>query len=148
MISIIESTLEHAVFLGPRLREGDMREVMIVGMTGEEAISMSMKHSFVSRTAMFNDEPVAMWGAGTASPMHSAGFVWALTGCRVPSLAKYLLPVSRDFVEEMLGLFNRIEAMVDPEYSASRRWLGWLGFQEGGECLYNGARFISAYKEA
>lgn len=147
-VEVVPATAEHAAILGPRLRAGDAREIMAMGFAGgEEAIRESLFWSFTAWAALEAGEPVAIWGAtaqyGFATDTVEA---WALTGPRAKPLAKYLLPVSKQFVVNLQVRFRRIEALLDPTYEEAVRWTRWLGFNPGPESKLNGVVFQTIWR--
>jgi hypothetical protein len=143
MITVATATEEHARSIGLRLRAEDMREVDALGIDGPEGVLLSMRYSIMAFTMLDDGVPMGMWGACTDSLIASpAAIIWCLTAEGTERLAKHQLRLSRKFVEDMMVIYPRLLCYVDPEYTKTRRWVGWLGGELRGETVLGTKTFL------
>lgn len=131
-IEIVQATEEHAVSLAPRLRTADLDEVWASGrLTGEEALTKSVRLSTLAWTALFDGEPEVMWGVAEY-PLrdHSLGIVWLLSSEAMYEAKRRFLEESPIYVSIMNELFDTIFNYVHAKNIKSQRWLLSLGFHK------------------
>lgn len=145
MITIVEATSDHAHAID--LRDGDAREVGAFGLSQEESVTTMIRHSAAAFCALDGGKPLMIWGIQCQSLIGHTAHLWALSGKGIERHRKELLRRSYDFVEGMQDRFYRLEAMVDPTYEQGRRWVRWLGFEDGDWLTIGGRVFVRVWRE-
>lgn len=131
-----------------RLREGDTKECLAIGLTPAEAITSCVGNSVASFIVTVNGELVATWGYVVKNPLSGIGYPWLLT---TPEIEKYKMFFARtschtrDF---LLTRFNRLEVLVAADYLRAQAWLEWLGFSTPGAAFkVNETQFVYMFLE-
>lgn len=126
------ATLEHAEYIGQRVRRADVAEIWASHMmTPLKAMKVGLSNSEFVTTGLDGDEPVVMWGVVRPCFVNSRhGVPWMvatnkldqkdvmvafLRRCREPLLA---------FMRE----FDILENYVDERNTRAIRWLQYMGF--------------------
>lgn len=111
------------------LRGLDEDECALAGLTGTEAVAMSVRNSTCAYVVMVNETPLA-WFGFRAAPVSAVADVWMLTA---PIADEWPLMVARGSQRVITGILEIapcLVAIVDPSHAPARKWLRWLGFQE------------------
>jgi len=142
------SSVDDVLWLSPRLRDADQRELAAASSRPEEALSNGLHDSLICKT-ICNDqgEPVAMYGVAPG-PEPLIGHPWLLGSDK-------LVDVSLTFLRESSGAVKSLhEAGPFPlllNYAASFNklhisWLLWCGFSLGKTIDVNGTPFTGFYR--
>ena len=128
--SIEPTTLEHAVYLAPRLREADVEEMWAAhNVEPQLGLIMSLAASRdTSYTGLADGEPICVYGVALPSLLVNAGRPWMLGTDELPKHARKFLRENRRVIKEMNQQFPFMYNYVDARHDDAIRWLGWLGF--------------------
>lgn len=126
-----KATFEHCEMLARVMRDSDQNEVFASdGMTGKEALIMSLKNSQGNAFAGFvDDEIVSMWGVVPCP--NGEGIIWMLGSDSVVSNRRRLMRYAAEFVNHESSCYTALWNMVDDRNAASLNWLRHLGFSIG-----------------
>lgn len=128
-IEIVPATRDHAVDLGPRLRQSDKNEVWASGRHGPvSALSISVAVSEVAWTALINGRPEIMWGAARYPQGDRMGIVWLLSSEEMYRIPGRFLQESEVYVAKMHETFDTLFNYVHAANVKSQQWLLNLGF--------------------
>ncbi len=127
-IDIVPAIGAHIGLLKNNLRAEDEAEIVGFGVTAQQALWYSYKHSLIRKTAFINAELAACWGVvGVA--LGGKGQVWLMTTPEVKKVSPLMfVRIYQTEVLEMLKIFQRLENYVDAEYAAAIRLLEIIGF--------------------
>jgi hypothetical protein len=97
-----------------------------------DVLRFSFEQSVMSWTAYRPDGlPVAMWGVAKAPDKPHVGIPWMIGTDYIAECYRDFVSFSRHFDITMSRYFHVLVNAVDVEYAGARRWLKWLGYQEG-----------------
>jgi len=118
----------HVDAVAANMRSEDVREVFeLGGFSPFEALESSLSHPGISYTAMFDDEPAAIFGVVHPSLMAAVGIPWLLG---TPLLEKHwraFAKASRLVIDALKGDYPVMTNIAHAENRLSMRWLRWLG---------------------
>lgn len=134
------ATEQHAKELAPFLRGYDRMEVGAYGFTDcEEALTEAVKNDDITITALDADGvPFAMVGVGNAGKMP---YIWLLGSDAVQDNWYVFAKASKEFLPHLMKDYPIVTNFVLKDYTASVRWLKWLGAKFIREVDFNGALF-------
>lgn len=120
------ATEQHAEDLAPFLRMHDRMEVGAYGFTdSQEALTEAIKNDDITITALDKDDvPFAMLGVGNAGKMP---YIWLLGSDAVQDNWYVFAKASKEFLPLLMMDYPIVTNFVLKEYTASVRWLKWLG---------------------
>lgn len=149
MLNILPARLDHIPLLAPRLREGDRLEVAALGASPEDALSAALGASSGAWFALFNDEPLAMYGIVVPAVLGAQSAVlWCLTCEAVNRHRKLFLRESKAFVDAVQQTYPTLTAFVQKEYTATVNWATrWLGFTVTHEIVVHGVDCLACRRE-
>lgn len=131
-VTFEQATPAHAEALAPLMRAEDLAEVQAGGEASAlDALLASLAGSEAAWAVLFDGEVGAMFGIGQRLPDGSAGCAWLLTGRAVSQHPMAFLRRSRGVLGELLERCGNLGNYVDARYTASVRWLRWLGAEFG-----------------
>lgn len=130
MIRTRMATREDALYLAPRLRDADKRELQAGGCPSPEfALLEGLRPGFAAWVALMPDDtPFAMGGFGSPPGAEDVAIVWLLS---TPDIHKVRIPflrTSRRWVEAAQDEFRVLTNIVDARNTLHVKWLRWLGF--------------------
>jgi hypothetical protein len=139
---VVRATDEHAVAMAPHLRMVDCREIR-VGADPLATIRESLAPSSHAWAWIVDGEPVCMFGVIPRSALGGVGLAWFMATERLPEMdMRTFLLGSRAAVQMLLGIYPRLEGVVDTRFTASVRWIQKMGFTFGPEVTVQGVPAI------
>lgn len=128
--SIVPATVEHALYLIPRLRQADKDEIWAAhGVEPRWGVLASLAVSRdTSYTGLADGEPICLYGVAQPSLLVLAGRPWMVGTDDVPKHSLKFLRESREVVRQMKEKFPFMFNYVDARHADAIRWLRWLGF--------------------
>jgi hypothetical protein len=138
-VNIVETIPSHIAYLKTNLRAEDEAEILRFGVTVPHALWHSYKYSLIRKTALIDGVIAACWGIH-GGLLGSKAQPWLLTTSTVRKVSPLkFVQIYQKEVAEMLKIFQRLENMVDSEYTAAVRLLEIIGFTvEKPEKINNG----------
>lgn len=111
-----------------KLRASDRQEVLAShGHSPHEALTFSLESSPIVYTAVYKNEPVAIFGL-VASPLNDgSATIWLLATDGFYPMRKTFLRLSKKFIAIFLKQFPVLYNLVDVNNQGTIRWLKWLG---------------------
>lgn len=101
----------------------------------EAVLRQSFEQSEITWAAYRPDNlPVAIWGvakAGEPEELRHVGIPWMIGTDFIKECYRDFLFFSRHFDFLMGRKFDMLINAIDAEYAGARRWLRWLGYEEG-----------------
>lgn len=130
-VEIVEARLDHVIQIVEDLHKVNR----VVGV--EKIVVQELNDSLLAWAGLLDGRCVVLWGVKSKA-LSDEGVLWML-----PSQALYTSPIaflrhSRREIEKLRGIFKCLHGCVLTDFTASKRWLEWLGFvvgpDEGGIC--------------
>jgi hypothetical protein len=120
---------EHASHIAPRLRGADVQEVAAyAGVAPLRALCLSMRASSLAVTAVWDGEPVGMFGVVPVSTVDGIGAPWMLGTPRVDRLAREWLIEAPQWLTMLGDGYFVLRNWVDARNVRSIAWLRRMGF--------------------
>lgn len=138
-VEIVEASLEHAIQLVGHLRDSERALYeKIHGANFERLVVREINESVFVWAGLVNGECGVIWGVKMSRFLSDEGTLWMLGNYLVDEHPITFLRYSRKMLEDLRGTFKVLNGCVLTEYSKSRAWLEWLGFEigpdQGGIC--------------
>jgi len=138
-VEIVPARYEHIHYLVKHLR--DEERAICEKMYGDQFFGTVLKEvddSMLAWAALADGECAALWGVKTHKILSDEGMLWMIGTDLIDKHPITFLRHSRRQVQSLRATFKTIYGCVLTEYSTSRRWLEWLGFEigpdQGGIC--------------
>lgn len=126
---IVEATPEHALELAENMNPPDAAEVWAaMHSTPLEALLRSMRVSRDTTTGLVDGRVLAMFGVAPTTALSTVGSPWLLGSREVPQHRRAFMLASREYIRQITPMYAMLENYVDARYTASIRWIRWLGF--------------------
>lgn len=136
MIEIRPVTLEHIVYITPRLRAFDKLECMAVGYEPEDSLRYSVAVSRHTFTFLHEGIPLGVYGV---CPIQDGGaLVWLLGTDEITKHGRDFLRSSQKARDKYLTYYKYLTNAVHVKNKASIRWLTHLGAEWGETTVANG----------
>lgn len=138
-VEMVEARLEHAISLIENLR-GNERELYkkVLGEDFERLVVKEINESVMVWAAFVDGECGVLWGVKMEKIMSDEGVLWLLGGHLIDKNPITFLRHSKRALEDLRGTFKLLHGCVLTQYTQSRKWLEWLGFEigedQGGIC--------------
>jgi hypothetical protein len=107
-------------------------ECALGGMTAEEALAFSVRHSDFNYCIKYDGKPLAYFGWKDECVLTGGCKMWMLSTEELDNHKFFAARASIYYLDKILETHYSIECIVDPAYEQTRRWLEWLGFREAG----------------
>lgn len=129
MIEIVPATLEHAKALAPRMRKGDVNEILAsTGESPEDGLVFSVALSPLSWAYLRDGEVMAVFGVAPDSSRVGVGIPWMLAAEGFEKHGVTIVRHTRSYVRRMLDAFPVLENYVDCRNTPAIQWLSYSGF--------------------
>ncbi len=138
-IAVRDSVTADCIFLGPRLRPEDKRELAAVTKKEPtEALRIGLNAGAICKTALMQNEddkwyPVGMFGITPDLDAFGlgirAGAIWYLGSSDIYRAQKDFMRLSRKWVEILMGQYDFLFNYVDARNTRHIAWLQRLGFE-------------------
>lgn len=126
-LQIIEAKGSHIDFISHNLRGLHLKDISFIDKDPKKVIWECFRGSFIKRTAVLNDIPIAMWGcAGTL--LGGRGEPWLFATTHAESVKYSLLRHARTEFELMLSTYGNLRGMVNSECEKACAFLAHFGF--------------------
>lgn len=130
-VEIIPSEAKHVAQLALSMREGDAREVTVLGLDPRKMLWNSYRRGVMRKTAFVDGQIAAMWGC-SGSPLGHTAQPYLVTGNAVNLISPIVFArIYRREVAEMKKMFPVLENYVDASYNGAVRMLELAGFRLG-----------------
>lgn len=148
MIRLAPAEPSHVNRIANNMREDDRIECQALGRTPKQALRQGLRNSTFALTALYDDEPAAMFGVAPGNAIEGVGRPWFLGTEQVFGCAKPLLIMAAPIMAEMHRHFRRLENIVSCRNRRAIRMLGRWGFELGGEAMtIGGVEFVPFWRE-
>lgn len=115
--------------MAPHMRPADRAEITAQGVSDPvRALTMSVRSSLVSWTAVVDEGIACMFGVAPRSIASGEGIPWMLGTNLVRKHARAFLKAAPLFVNEMHRYFPVLANVVDSRNKEAVRWLRFAGF--------------------
>ncbi len=138
MIEIVPARPFHVGTLAQRMREIDVLECAITGLTPKEALRKGLLGSAIVWTALVDGRPEAMFGAVPTSTIEGKGRPWLLMTDDALRHRKALVRLGWRYTQALHRHFDILENYVHAENDVAIRWLARLGYAVGAVDVYGG----------
>jgi hypothetical protein len=127
LAEIVKSRPSHAEKLQHNLRDTDLRECMIAGVSPWRALMQSLQlDNAETYTVLLRDEPVMMFGV---VPQHElVARIWMLCSPAVERHPKTFVKLSPSIVEYFQEKYFLLENVCPVDHHKTLSWLEYLGF--------------------
>lgn len=127
-IEIVPVEDEHVLHVAEHMRPADVRELELCQATPFTGLLESVERSDadLARCALYDGEPVAVWGASPFVGM--MGGVWLLATPRFPSAPLSIMKHTRRELRRMNERYPLLTNFVHAENAQTLQWLTRLGF--------------------
>lgn len=145
-VEIVEARLEHVIYLVEHLRDNE-RAICekMYGADFEKIVTKEIAGSMLAWAGLVDGKCGALWGVKMTRILSDEGMLWMIGTHLIDEYPITFLRQSRQVVRKLHGTFKKLYGCVLTDYSQSRRWLEWLGFEigedQGGIC-YCEYRFV------
>lgn len=128
-VRIVPIELAHLMHVAERMRAVDARECWeIGGMEPLEALQHSAQGNGQRWTALFDGEPVAVFGVTEDTLMGGGiGTAWMLGTDRLQSDWRAFARASKPVIGELLRRYPALTNVMLTDNTLCMRWLRWLG---------------------
>lgn len=138
-IKVVRSTRDHITTLAPKLRKYDRMEIGAFFVTAEEALLNGFENDDVTYTALdLKGEPFSMFGVGT---QNNIPYIWLLGTKGIEENALTFARQSKNLLPQLIKPYGVVTNLVYKDYTASVKWLKWLGAKFIKEVDINGYLF-------
>lgn len=127
---MVPATLEHVLYLAPRLRKADVEEMWAAHHVEPEMgliISLEVSRD-TGYTGLVDGKPVCIYGVAAPSLLVDAGRPWMVGSDSIPKHSLRFLRESRKVVKAWREQHPRMFNYVDARHDEAIKWLKWLGF--------------------
>ncbi len=129
VIEIIETTKEHVEYLANNLRKLDEKELFYMrGKNAKEELRISVEYSIWTKSVLYNDECIAIFGFAKHNANDSKGVPWLLASDKLQKLSIRIARLCPFYINKMLEDAQYLENYILSEHTHSIKWLKWLGF--------------------
>ena len=126
-IKVRKSESKDIAYLAQHMRKCDVDEVWAAAhKTPEEALREGMDHSIYCRTCE-NGNPILMFGIVPHSICGHSASVWMLSTDDIEKIKIKFLRHNKEYLDEMLCYYSRLENFVHSKNTKSVQWLKCLG---------------------
>ena len=132
MVIVDEADLDNVHELAPKLREADLLEVTLLGLTPHESLIKGLDGKSYSITEHSEDkEPsvMSMFGVSKCPHLQNYGVAWMLSSKELEQYHKPFLRFCRDWIEVMHEDYEILYNIVHSKNAQGMRWLQWCGFE-------------------
>lgn len=127
-IRIVSVEAWHVEAVAADMRADDVREVWeLGGFSPFEALESSLAHPGVHYTALFDDEPAAIFGVVHPSLMAAVGIPWLLGTPLLERHWRAFAKASREVMDRLKAEYPVMTNVTHAHNTLSVRWLRWLG---------------------
>lgn len=119
----------HALAVALHIRAGDAAEIAALGREPVPALIDAIAASRCAYCALFDGEPVALFGVVPYPDATERGNAWLITAAGIERDKRAFLRGSRTVLEFFLREFEYLDCLVDGRYRGALRWAAWLGFE-------------------
>lgn len=130
-VQIVTSTSEHAAYLQHHLRDDDITECELHGVTPWKALHHSLYQKDAETwTGIYKGVPAAMFGVVPTehqSDLYS-GTIWMLGTDVLSQEYRKFLRLSKQVVEYLNNSYDVLDNVVPIKHTKTIQWLAWLGF--------------------
>lgn len=128
----VKATQEHIDALKGRLRDSDKNTCWVLShCTAEEGLQVSFDTSVLCWVALVYGVPVACCGVSRLTMLSARGVPWLLATDDICKVGLKIVRHSREYIKQMLTIFDRLETWVDARNKVSLAWLKWCKFNIG-----------------
>ncbi len=128
----VVATIEHAAWLGPRLRQADVLEVEAAsGVPAADALVQAVQNSWQAHTWMLDGQPLFIAGVVGHPDDEKLGIPWMLASDEADRHPRRYLAGAHEYVKSFFERHDTLLNFVDNRNIKAQRWLHWLGFQIG-----------------
>ena len=119
----------HVAYVAERMRAVDVKECRVLGdVSPMEALSRSVEAPGDCWTALFDDEPSALFGVSTDTLMGGGiGTAWLLGSTRLERDWRAFARASRPVLAGVMTRYPVVSNVMLTENVLCMRWLKWLG---------------------
>lgn len=143
--AIVPAELSHVAAIAGDARQADIDELWAYARaTPTDCMTLGMRMSLRSWTALYGGVPVAMFGLTPVSMVRGMGTPWMVgtNGLKPVRAQAEILRLSPPYIAEMQRLLPFLFNVVDDRNVQAKRWLVWLGF-DLGEITHQGPDAIA-----
>jgi len=131
---VVPAELPHAYALARNLRDDDIAELAMIGLTPRAGVRKCFRNSIAAFAGFVDGELIGMYGIG-GTLMGETGYPWMLSSCAMDRLPlRIRLSVVRHAQEELVGMLNRyrrVEINIPATLPHALKLARVLGFKVG-----------------
>ncbi|WP_257284561.1 phage protein Gp13 family protein [Endozoicomonas sp. SESOKO1] len=145
-VQLRQATLQDAIELAGKLRQGDLNELQALGHTNiDECLMSSFNVSHIAYALTLEDELIGIQGlAKGLNDKHGA--IWAMGSERTKEVPRDIVRLGFEFTNECLGHYPAVGNMVYCNNKLHIRWLKLIGYTFIRELNYNNNNFYEFVK--
>lgn len=129
MIELVQAEFEHIEKIAKNARQADIDEFYSLSLsTPSDIMSISLRLSERSWTAIANGCPIAMFGVTRKGMLSNVGIPWLISTNYVDDNQKEFIVKCKNNFHLLANGFSKLENYVDSNNVKAIRWLKWLGF--------------------
>lgn len=125
-VELKEATVEESLQLVGKLRDQEIDDLLVLGLTPEEALALAFDQSWHVWGGWENGELVCLWGLKLHQVLEPPE-VWFFGSHSLR--VKQLVKRSRQVLNEIKSAYGPVMCTVEDRAKNSARWIEWLGFK-------------------
>jgi hypothetical protein len=145
---IRQSIIEDVHYLADRLRQADIDELSVHGLTPFQSLMSGYRCSDVCYSILNDEnEVMAIFGTCTVPEIEEcyASTIWLLASLEIEKHKMFFLRNSRKWLETLIEPYDIVFNAVDTRNELHISWIKWLGFNFTDDTEINGYTFKQFY---
>lgn len=142
MLTARQATREDVLYIAPRLRRADMREIEAGGGDPVGSLLQGLESPDGCYVGVDDeDHPVLIFGTNPSPDPH-LGWVWMMATDAVRKHRRQLLRETRQWVLQIGRKYRVLSNAVHADNTLHIRWVAWAGFTFINRFNFNGQDFL------
>lgn len=127
-VVVRESEPGDALYLAPRLREADKKELYGSPLSPGDALVLSAEISDQPYSIIFEGEVIGMFGVAPSAEHTNVGVVWLLGSDKIKEIWVPLIRQTPKWITKISEPYDLVCNRVHEENRLHHRWLKYMGF--------------------
>jgi hypothetical protein len=142
MIRIVDAEPRHVGMIARQMSESDCARFIGLGRDPRRVIRGFFRQSSYRRTALLDDEPIALWGV-TGSLMSPAGLFWLQLSRAAKKFPLRVVKEGRTELARIMEMRHEIVCYLHHDDTVAMRFAKFFGFEIAEPAMIEGIGFVA-----